>query len=129
VPSTNSHSGILSQREGPLTRDYTHQLDKNVQTQPGRVLARMTHRISVIVRWPMVRMAPIVSEIIRWKVGSVNAIEKLMKSGSAADGIGNIMDSLPTILLCVVIKIDRGLCFSAVIFYPSTTPKNGKSRA
>jgi hypothetical protein len=40
-------------------------------------------------------MAPTRRGIILWKVGSVNAIEKLMISGSAADGRVSITDSFP----------------------------------
>jgi hypothetical protein len=43
----------------------------------------------------MARMAPTISGRIRWNVGWVNATERLMKSGSAADGRGSILDSFP----------------------------------
>src|SRR3990170_8914943 len=43
----------------------------------------------------MVRIAPMSSVIARWHVGSENAIQKLVNSGSAAWGKGNTSDSFP----------------------------------
>jgi hypothetical protein len=76
----------------------------------------------------MAKIAPTQSTLARWKVGRVNAIEKVEISGSAAVGIENISDSFPIHCVNNCECTGESDLFIAIWAHAGRL-KNGKSRA